>query len=87
LAPTALAVVALIEVNYLTCAQTAEYAVSSAGSGPDAEHPPTLMSASRMSASAVIAIVTITGIWETRVGLKPIDGGIDAVDVVLGMAS
>jgi hypothetical protein len=33
--------------DHFSCAPIAEYAVSSAGSGPEAEHPPRPMSASR----------------------------------------
>jgi hypothetical protein len=43
-------------LNYLTCAPTAEYAVSSAVSGPEAEHPPTLTNASIALSSEVFAI-------------------------------
>jgi hypothetical protein len=34
--------------GHLTCAPMAEYPVSNGGSGPEGEHPPTPMSASRM---------------------------------------
>jgi hypothetical protein len=38
-----------LQSDYFTCAPTAEYAVSSAVSGPEAEHPPTPTNASRAS--------------------------------------